>query len=101
MSNRVDLAFPYIATCRDPDCVWHNKPARFEDYLQRQIAVGEHRLSTGHRIDFTTATGGPTVGHENDCPECKSDKHRNCTGWAIDEDTDNVVACECAEGGHL
>ena len=38
--------------------------------------------------------------HPNDCPECQQGKHAICTGWAIDEDTDTVVACECAEGGH-
>lgn len=39
--------------------------------------------------------------HPRDCPECRSGKHQNCTEWAIDEDTDEVVACDCAEGGHL
>lgn len=36
-----------------------------------------------------------------DCPECAQGKHRTCAGWAIDEDTDEFVDCECAEGGHL
>lgn len=29
------------------------------------------------------------------CPECAAGKHRNCTGWALDETTDEVVACGC------
>jgi len=39
-------------------------------------------------------------GHETDCPECRSGKHGNCTGWAIDPDTDEMVECECRVGGH-
>lgn len=39
--------------------------------------------------------------HPNDCPECQQGKHVNCTGWALDEDTDDMVECGCAEGGHL
>lgn len=35
-----------------------------------------------------------------DCPECRSGKHPNCTGWALD-DADEMVECPCAEGGHL
>jgi hypothetical protein len=44
---------------------------------------------------------GPKLGHERDCPECQQGKHRNCTDWAIDPDTDEVVPCDCASGGHL
>lgn len=40
------------------------------------------------------------VGHEQDCPECRQGKHGNCTGWSIDEDTDEIVDCPCAVGGH-
>lgn len=39
-------------------------------------------------------------GHERDCPECRAGKHGNCTGWAIDPDNDDMVPCECQEGGH-
>jgi Zn finger protein HypA/HybF involved in hydrogenase expression len=34
------------------------------------------------------------------CPECRSGKHHNCTGWAIDEATDEVIACPCPEPAH-
>lgn len=30
------------------------------------------------------------------CPECANGKHANCTGWAIDETTDEVVCCGCS-----
>lgn len=40
------------------------------------------------------------VGHELDCPECRSGKHLNCTGWAVDRETDELVECECKVGGH-
>lgn len=30
------------------------------------------------------------------CPECKSGKHRNCTGWTLD-DSDAEIDCECPE----
>lgn len=49
------MALTYVATCRDHDCLWHQSPARFSDYLERQVAVGYHRLSTGHRVDMTQA----------------------------------------------
>lgn len=39
--------------------------------------------------------------HPADCPECRAGKHQNCTEWAVDEDTDEVVDCDCAAGGHL
>lgn len=39
--------------------------------------------------------------HAEDCPECRQGKHANCTGWALDPDTDELVDCPCAEGGHL
>lgn len=42
----------------------------------------------------------PRLGHEDDCPECRAGKHPNCTGWAINPDTDEIVECPCAEGGH-
>lgn len=29
------------------------------------------------------------------CPECRADKHRNCDGRALDNGTDEIVACEC------
>jgi hypothetical protein len=35
-----------------------------------------------------------------DCPECRQGKHVNCTDWALDPDTDEMVECECAQGGH-
>lgn len=34
------------------------------------------------------------------CPECRSGKHTNCTGLALDEDNDGFVACACAKRGH-
>ena len=36
-----------------------------------------------------------------DCPECQQGKHRNCTDWTLDPDTDEPAPCDCAEGGHL
>jgi hypothetical protein len=44
--------------------------------------------------------GTTTFQHPADCPECRSGKHVNCTGWALDEDSDELVECGCAEGGH-
>lgn len=41
--------------------------------------------------------GGTEVNDDVICPECKSGKHHNCTGWAIDPD-DEVTQCECVEG---
>jgi hypothetical protein len=38
--------------------------------------------------------------HPGDCPECHAGKHGNCTGWAIDSDTDELTPCGCAAGGH-
>ena len=35
-----------------------------------------------------------------DCPECRQGKHGNCTGWALDPDTDEIRECGCAQGGH-
>lgn len=29
------------------------------------------------------------------CPECRASKHRNCDGRALDNWTDEIVACEC------
>lgn len=40
-------------------------------------------------------------GRERDCPECMQGKHQNCAHQAIDPDTDELVDCECEEGGHL
>lgn len=31
------------------------------------------------------------------CPECRNGKHVNCTGDALDEDTDTIVACTCTD----
>lgn len=39
--------------------------------------------------------------HPRDCPECQQGKCRNCTETTLDPDTDVMVPCECAEGGHL
>lgn len=39
--------------------------------------------------------------HLEDCPECRQGKHGNCTGWSLDTNTDELVECPCAEGGHL
>lgn len=36
----------------------------------------------------------------NDCPECRQGKHGNCTNEALDPETDEIVPCECAQGGH-
>jgi len=33
------------------------------------------------------------------CPECRSGKHTNCVGWALDA-RDQEVACPCEERGH-
>lgn len=48
------------------------------------------------------AAGGTRTGltHPEDCPECRVGRHANCTGWAIDPDTDEVRDCGCAQGGH-
>jgi hypothetical protein len=37
---------------------------------------------------------------ENVCPECKAGKHPNCTGQALDADTDTFVPCVCGNLGH-
>lgn len=29
------------------------------------------------------------------CPECAQGKHQNCTGWALNEATDEIVDCHC------
>jgi hypothetical protein len=42
----------------------------------------------------------PVNDHPRDCPECKGGKHVNCTEVTLDPDTDEMVPCECAEGGH-
>jgi hypothetical protein len=34
------------------------------------------------------------MSHASVCPECAAGKHVNCTGWALDEE-DNEVACGC------
>lgn len=34
------------------------------------------------------------------CPECDQGKHVNCTGWAIDEETDRVIDCSCPLPAH-
>jgi hypothetical protein len=34
------------------------------------------------------------------CPECANGKHPNCTGWAIDEKTDELVDCRCGTERH-
>lgn len=34
------------------------------------------------------------------CPECRQGKHINCTGWAIDPDTDEVGYCACTAPEH-
>lgn len=38
---------------------------------------------------------GPLVPVRLECPECRDGKHRNCTGWTLD-DADRVVGCACA-----
>lgn len=45
----------FLATCREPGCLMHESPAIFADYLDRQLAVGEHRVSTGHTVDMAEA----------------------------------------------
>lgn len=32
------------------------------------------------------------------CPECRDGKHRNCTGEALHEPTDEIVECGCQHG---
>jgi hypothetical protein len=34
------------------------------------------------------------------CPECRNKKHGNCTEWAIDEVTDDIVDCGCPDSCH-
>lgn len=34
------------------------------------------------------------------CRECRDDKHVNCTGWSIDDKTDDVVDCDCIDEVH-
>lgn len=86
------------------------------DWLERQAVISGRRLAmtdpallspTGRALQtiavdnaFEGITHGMSL-HPRDCPECRQGKHVNCTGWALDEDTDDVVECECAEGGHL
>lgn len=33
------------------------------------------------------------------CPECRDGKHLNCTGWALDPETDEQTYCGCPEPG--
>jgi hypothetical protein len=44
--------------------------------------------------DEVTMVAGPT------CPECQQNKHGNCNRDALDEATDEIVACACFEQGH-
>jgi hypothetical protein len=44
----------WAAKCLHPGCLWNTKPPRFDDYLTRQQAVGEHRLTTGHTVQMWT-----------------------------------------------
>lgn len=37
---------------------------------------------------------------KNVCPECRAGKCVNCTGWAINENTDEVVDCRCGNNVH-
>lgn len=34
------------------------------------------------------------------CPECRSGKHRNCDGSALDEAADDIVECRCPPAFH-
>lgn len=34
------------------------------------------------------------------CPECRSGKHRNCDGTALDEAADDIVECRCPPAFH-
>jgi hypothetical protein len=34
------------------------------------------------------------------CPECSNSKHVNCTGWALDESTDQMTNCACPDEAH-
>lgn len=34
------------------------------------------------------------------CPECRSGKHRNCDGSALDERADDIVECRCPPAFH-
>lgn len=36
----------------------------------------------------------------NTCPECRQGKHANCTGWVIDDQTDDVANCGCVDQVH-
>ena len=34
------------------------------------------------------------------CPDCEQGKHRNCTGYAWDINTDQETTCPCADNQH-
>lgn len=85
-------------------------------WLDRQaVAAGQHLAAIDPALLTPTGRALQAVGVDTafeamthgmgltprDCPECRNGKHANCTGWALDEDTDEVVDCDCASGGHL
>lgn len=50
----------YIAKCRTETCLWNQSPPRFTDYGERATAVGKHRITTGHTVDFDAEETAPS-----------------------------------------
>lgn len=50
--------------------------------------------------DLKAAERASSVTAPPACPECRNGKHGNCTGQALDEATDELVACVCTADGH-
>jgi hypothetical protein len=67
--------------------------------LPETDGIVEPKCETCYRLDDEDADCRKCV---NDsavpvCPECRDGKHTNCTEWALDPITDDVVACLCDE----
>lgn len=53
------------------------------------------------RFRRCTTRGGDVTGPDEDtglCPECRDGKHRNCIGWTLNVN-DDEVPCACPEIG--
>lgn len=81
VTNNLEKALPYKATCRDEECLMHLSPARFATYEDRATAVGQHRIRTGHKVDMPRPPG-------DQCPHCKAHAVRPTQVQA-----DTVMAC--------
>lgn len=61
----------------------------------RQLPDGTCICHSDHRVaEVRQAARAPI------CPECRSGKHGNCDGEALNEATDEIVACTCPPAFH-